>query len=58
MGPVSPWTLADLPDQTGRRWLVTGATLVIPARSAAASDPRQAELVWQLAARETGTDLA
>jgi NAD(P)-dependent dehydrogenase (short-subunit alcohol dehydrogenase family) len=48
-GPAAPWTLADLPDLTGRRALVTGVTSGIGEQTALELARRGAEVV--LAAR-------
>ncbi|MDO5736765.1 MAG: SDR family NAD(P)-dependent oxidoreductase [Propionibacteriaceae bacterium] len=48
---MTHWTLADLPDQTGRRWLITGATNGLGEATARAAADAGATLV--LPARRT-----
>jgi len=52
------WTAADLPDQTGRTWLVTGATSGIGLETARAASAVGAELVLAVRNRAKGEAVA
>lgn len=55
--PVTRWTLDDLPDQTGRRWLVTGATHGLGRATAAAAARAGASLILPVRNEELGRQL-